>query len=247
VSRRTSIKVLFLTCYIFWWVFFYGYLHQRSFASKLNIGLDKLLLEIVAAPRSSEWVVGFCSTFGIRWVELYHLHILHSQSWDCIQGLLKKSEKKLAQSFNFTYRYIDDVLSLNNSRFGDFVDRLEYRINWEIYTPYAGAAGMLLHMNGQFTMGKLKSSLLSFLESVETDERNVTKVKVQRCVTSCLFTVSSYCRQYINANLIAWTIKRQLLWIGRQGGNTYYTFTYKIILLTGISFITRCMVHNNSS
>jgi hypothetical protein len=24
--------------------------------------------------------------------------------------------------FNFTFRYIDDVLSLNNSRFGDFVE-----------------------------------------------------------------------------------------------------------------------------
>jgi hypothetical protein len=24
----------------------------------------------------------------------------------------------------FTFRYIDDVLSLNNSRFGDFVDRI---------------------------------------------------------------------------------------------------------------------------
>jgi hypothetical protein len=30
----------------------------------------------------------------------------------------------------------------------------------EIYTPYAGAAGMLLHINGKFTMGKLKSSVL---------------------------------------------------------------------------------------
>ena len=30
-----------------------------------------------------------------------------------------------------------------------------------LYTPYAGVAGMLLHMNGKFTMGKLKSSLLS--------------------------------------------------------------------------------------
>ena len=44
-----------------------------------------------------------------------------------MQGLLKKSEKKLARSFNFTFRYIhvDDVLSLNNSRFGDFVDRID--------------------------------------------------------------------------------------------------------------------------
>jgi len=33
---------------------------------------------------------------------------------------------------------------------------LEYRINLEIYTSYAGAAGMLLHINGKFTMGKFK-------------------------------------------------------------------------------------------
>ena len=45
--------------------------------------------------------------------------------------LLKKNEKKLARSFNFTFRYIDDVLSLNNSRFGDFVDRI-YPIEFEI-------------------------------------------------------------------------------------------------------------------
>jgi hypothetical protein len=32
---------------------------------------------------------------------------------------------------------------------------------WEIYTPYAGAARMLLHINGKFTIEKLKSSLLS--------------------------------------------------------------------------------------
>jgi hypothetical protein len=37
---------------------------------------------------------------------------------------------------------------------------LEYRVNSEIYTPYAG--GMFLHINGKFPMGKLKSSL-SFL------------------------------------------------------------------------------------
>jgi hypothetical protein len=44
----------------------------------------------------------------------YHLR-------DSYSGLLKKNEKKLARSFNFTFRYIDDVLSLNYSRFGDFV------------------------------------------------------------------------------------------------------------------------------
>ena len=50
--------------------------------------------------------------------------LLYSYEANFIQGLLKKNEKKLARSFNFTFRYIDDVLSLNNSRFGDFVDRI---------------------------------------------------------------------------------------------------------------------------
>ena len=41
-----------------------------------------------------------------------------------MQELLKNNEKKPARSFNFTFRYIDDVLSLNNSWFGEFVDRI---------------------------------------------------------------------------------------------------------------------------
>ena len=36
----------------------------------------------------------------------------------------RKNELKLHRSFNFTFHYIDDVRSLNNTRFGDFVDRL---------------------------------------------------------------------------------------------------------------------------
>ena len=55
----------------------------------------------------------------------------YSYEADLIQGLLKKNENKLARSFNFTFRYIDEVLSLNNSRFGDFVDRI-YPIELEI-------------------------------------------------------------------------------------------------------------------
>ena len=56
---------------------------------------------------------------------------LYSYEGDIIQGLLKKNGKRLARSFNFTFRYIDDVLSLNNSRLGDFVDRI-YLIELEI-------------------------------------------------------------------------------------------------------------------
>ena len=62
---------------------------------------------------------------------------IYSHEADFIQGLLNKNEKKLAKSFNFTFRYIDDVLSLNNSRFGDFVDHIfpiELKIKDTTYT-----------------------------------------------------------------------------------------------------------------
>jgi hypothetical protein len=49
---------------------------------------------------------------------------LYSYETDFIHGLLKKNEKKLTRSFNFTSRYIDDVLSINNYRFGNFADRI---------------------------------------------------------------------------------------------------------------------------
>ena len=39
---------------------------------------------------------------------------------DFIQELLKN----LAVSFNFTFHYIDDVLSLNNSKFDNYVERI---------------------------------------------------------------------------------------------------------------------------
>jgi hypothetical protein len=68
---------------------------------------------------------------GTNCVPLLADLFLYSYDADFIQGLLKKTEEKLARSFNFTFRYIDDVLSLNNSRFGEFIDRI-YPIELEI-------------------------------------------------------------------------------------------------------------------
>ena len=72
---------------------------------------------------------------GTNYVLLVDL-FLYSHEADFIQGLLKKNEKKLVRSFNFTFRYIDDVLSLNNSRFGDSFDLIypsELEINGTTY------------------------------------------------------------------------------------------------------------------
>jgi hypothetical protein len=68
---------------------------------------------------------------GANYAPLLADLFVYSYETDFIQGLLKKNEKKLARSFNFTLHYIYDVLSVNNSRFGDFVDCL-YPIEPEI-------------------------------------------------------------------------------------------------------------------
>ena len=70
-------------------------------------------------------------TMGTNCAPLLADLFLYWYEADFIQRLLKKNEKKLARSINFTFHYIDDVLSLNNSRFGDFVDRI-YPIEHEI-------------------------------------------------------------------------------------------------------------------
>ena len=56
---------------------------------------------------------------------------VYSYEADFIQRLVRKNEKKFARSFNFTFHYIDDVFSLNNCRFCDFVYRI-YPIELEI-------------------------------------------------------------------------------------------------------------------
>jgi len=77
-----------------------------------------------------------------------------------LQGLLKKNEKKLTRSFNFTFRYIYDVLSLDNSMFGDFVDRI-YIIGLEIKDTTAtdrSASYLDLHLEVD-SEGRLRTKL----------------------------------------------------------------------------------------
>ena len=46
---------------------------------------------------------------------------LYTYEAEFIQDLVNSKKKNLAQSFNLTFRYIDDVLSLSNSKFEDFL------------------------------------------------------------------------------------------------------------------------------
>ena len=84
---------------------------------------------VILGGRVFQQTVGI--PMGINCVPILSDLFLYSYEAGFIQRLLKKNEKKLVPSFNFTFPYIDDVLSLNNYRFGDFVDRI-YPIELEI-------------------------------------------------------------------------------------------------------------------
>ena len=45
---------------------------------------------------------------------------LYSYEAEFIQFLLSAGKNKLASQFNFTYRYIDDILSINNPDFDNY-------------------------------------------------------------------------------------------------------------------------------
>ena len=48
-----------------------------------------------------------------------------------IQTLIKSGKRHVAKSFSFTYRYIDDVFSINRPKFGDYIDYI-YPVELEI-------------------------------------------------------------------------------------------------------------------
>ena len=49
---------------------------------------------------------------------------LYSYEAEFIQSLLSTDRKRLASQFNFTYRYIDDVLSINNHDFENYLGQM---------------------------------------------------------------------------------------------------------------------------
>ena len=64
-------------------------------------------------------------------------------------GAYQEKRTEATSILNFTFHYIDDVRSLNNSRFGEFVDRLypiELEINDTTYTDRS-ASYLDLHLN----------------------------------------------------------------------------------------------------
>jgi hypothetical protein len=82
---------------------------------------------------------------------------IHSCKVYSIQGLPRKDKKKLAQFSNFMYRYIDDVISLNNSMLDNCVHRI-YLIVFAIKdTTYTARSASYLELYLEIdTEGRLR-------------------------------------------------------------------------------------------
>ena len=60
-------------------------------------------------------------SMGTNCAPLFSDLFLHSNGAAFITDLTRKKEHRLARSFNLSFRYMDDVLSLNNPSFGDLI------------------------------------------------------------------------------------------------------------------------------
>ena len=87
---------------------------------------------------------------------------LYSYEAEFVQKLLRDKNKRLAVSFNHTYRYIDDVLSINNHNFHNYVHMI-YPEELEIKDTQT-AELQLLYMTNVMTL-TLQSSIFIFVFS----------------------------------------------------------------------------------
>ena len=59
---------------------------------------------------------------GTNYAPLLADLFLYSDEAEFIQTLIKSGKRHLAKSFCLTYRYIEDFLSINDPKFGDYIN-----------------------------------------------------------------------------------------------------------------------------
>jgi hypothetical protein len=96
---------------------------------------------------------------GTNCVPLLADLFLYSYEAEFIQKLLHEKNKPLAVAFNSTFRYIDDVLSINNDQFHSYVDSIfpsELEIKDTTESSTSSYFDVLLNINAG---GKLTTQL----------------------------------------------------------------------------------------
>ena len=77
---------------------------------------------VVFAGKVFQQIIGI--PMGTNCAPLLADIFLYSYEAEFIQSLLSTGRKRLASHFNFTYRYIDDVLSINNPDFENYLGQM---------------------------------------------------------------------------------------------------------------------------
>jgi len=132
-----------------------------------------------------------------------------------MQGLLNKSEKKLTRSFDFTFLCIDDVISKNNSRFSDFVDRI-YPIELEIKDT---------------TDTDISASYLELHLEIDSEGRLRTKLNARRDDLNCPIVNFPFICSNIPAAPAYGVYISQMIRYSRACGS-YQDFLHRGLLLT---------------
>ena len=89
---------------------------------------------------------------------------LYSYEAEFIQKLLSQKKKKLAVAFNLTFRYIDDVLSINKDNFHTYVNTI-YPSELEIKDT---------------TESSSQASYLDILLAIDTDKKLIDNQAVRQ-------------------------------------------------------------------
>ena len=113
---------------------------------------------VVFAGKVFQQKVGFPK--GTNCAPLLADIFFYSYEAEFIQSLLSTGRKQLASRFNFTYRYIDDVLSINNPEFENYLGQM-YPVELEIKDT---------------TESNTSASYLDLLLSIERDGKLQTSI-----------------------------------------------------------------------
>ena len=119
---------------------------------------------------------------------------LYSYEAEFVQSLLQAGKKHLAQQFNFTYRYIADVLSLKNTKFAEYLEFI-YPRELEIKeTTKAAAASSYLDWYLYIDNGKLTTRLYDKRDDFNFPIVNFSFLTFCTSIRRLRFTVNPLCQ-----------------------------------------------------
>ncbi|KAK3085568.1 hypothetical protein FSP39_005430 [Pinctada imbricata] len=93
---------------------------ERDIIQMLNFLIDNIF--VVFGGKVFQQIVGI--PMGTNCAPLLADIFLYSYEAEFIQSLVSEGKRYLASDFNFTNRYIDDVLSINNPKFADYLSSI---------------------------------------------------------------------------------------------------------------------------